>query len=118
MNKGNTSAPLNGVQLIEAERNRQIYMEGWTKEHDANHDRGELALAAAAYSLPSDIIEIGEDESYVEMFQVRFSRIKLWPFENKWWRPNPENRIRELVKAGALIAAEIDRLAELEKPQP
>jgi len=26
------------------------------------------------------------------------------------WKPTPDDRVRELVKAGALIAAEIDRL--------
>jgi hypothetical protein len=26
------------------------------------------------------------------------------------WKPSPDDRFRELVKAGALIAAEIDRL--------
>jgi hypothetical protein len=30
------------------------------------------------------------------------------------WKPTPGNRIRELEKAGALIAAEIDRLSRLE----
>jgi hypothetical protein len=34
----------------------------------------------------------------------------LWPFAPERWKPSPSNRIRELVKAGALIAAEIDRL--------
>ena len=34
----------------------------------------------------------------------------LFPFEDHWWRPTPNDRIRELVKAGALVAAEIDRL--------
>jgi hypothetical protein len=33
-----------------------------------------------------------------------------WPWDAEWFRPVPKDRIRELVKAGALIAAEIDRL--------
>jgi hypothetical protein len=37
-----------------------------------------------------------------------------WPFDRSWYKPTPENRIRELEKAGALIAAEIDRLQRLE----
>ncbi len=31
----------------------------------------------------------------------------------KWWKPTPENRIKELAKAGALIAAEIDRIQNI-----
>jgi hypothetical protein len=38
----------------------------------------------------------------------------VWPFTEHWWKPTPNNRIRELEKAGALIAAEIDRLLRLE----
>ena len=33
-----------------------------------------------------------------------------WPWNVVWWKPTPDDRIRELAKAGALIAAEIDRL--------
>jgi len=32
----------------------------------------------------------------------------LWPWGKEWWKPS--DRRRDLVKAGALIAAEIDRL--------
>lgn len=106
-----------GIELIAEERERQIKQVGWTKEHDAEHTSGELAYAAAAYALPNEIVEFGEDESYVETFQVKFKRIKLWPFERRWWKPKPDNRIRELAKAGALIAAEIDRLNEVNSTQ-
>jgi hypothetical protein len=39
----------------------------------------------------------------------------LWPFFTRPWKPTPDNRIRELEKAGALIAAEIDRLQRMEE---
>ena len=42
------------------------------------------------------------------MFGANFKGI--WPWNLIWWKPTPNDRIRELVKAGALIAAEIDRL--------
>lgn len=38
-----------------------------------------------------------------------------WPWHPKWWKPTPDDRIRELAKAGALIAAEIDRLQRMER---
>lgn len=34
----------------------------------------------------------------------------MWPFSRTKWEPTPNDRISELVKAGALIAAEIERL--------
>jgi hypothetical protein len=34
----------------------------------------------------------------------------MWPWEASWWKPSQTDRIKELAKAGALIAAEIDRL--------
>jgi hypothetical protein len=40
---------------------------------------------------------------------------RYWPWDREWWKPTPNNRIRELAKAGALIAAEIDRLQRLEE---
>lgn len=33
-----------------------------------------------------------------------------WPWDEMLWKPTPDDRIRELAKAGALIATEIDRL--------
>ena len=34
----------------------------------------------------------------------------MWPWNGSYWKPTPDDRIKELTKAGALIAAEIDRL--------
>lgn len=41
----------------------------------------------------------------------------MWPWSDEKWNPEPDNRIRELAKAGALIAAEIDRLLGLYQTQ-
>lgn len=111
---GSVSSPpvaeLDGSQLIAAERERQIASEGWTPKHDDTHRNEELALAAVAYALPpgqrdthtieAPFSDSGEDE-VIPVF---------WPWYGRYWRPTPDDRIRELVKAGALIAAEIDRL--------
>lgn len=91
-----------GVQLIATERQRQINQEGWSKGHDKQHDQEELVLAAACYAIPSMVRKAGD------MIKI------LWPWDMKWWKPSPENRIKELTKAGALIAAEIDRLLDKE----
>jgi hypothetical protein len=43
-----------GVELITAERSRQIEQESWTSEHDDQHTRGELARAGAVYAMPAN----------------------------------------------------------------
>ena len=67
----------------------------------------EMALAAACYALP--------DRAKQSFFMSSLPAVSyLWPWDRKWWKPTPDNRIRELEKAGALIAAEIDRLLRLD----
>ena len=34
----------------------------------------------------------------------------LWPWDEKWFKRSPDNRRLELIKAAALIIAEIERL--------
>jgi len=103
---------MSGIERIAAERKRQIEEEGFTAERDDfENDREQLAKAAACYALPDFYrfhdVDSG-DISPVALWE------HLWPWEMKWWKPTPENRIRELEKAGVLIAAEIDRLIRLE----
>ncbi len=96
-----------GVERIGAERLRQLGAEGWTPEHDERHANGELAAAAACYAIPpGHLLEGGPAGGEASARWVP----ELWPFAAEAWKPTPGNRIRELVKAGALIAAEIDRL--------
>jgi hypothetical protein len=92
-----------GIELIAAERQRQIEAENWTAEHDDDHIRGELSAAAACYA---DIAAIQESNI---MRYYPDGVPKRWPWDEKWWKPSPDP-IRNLEKAGALIAAEIDRL--------
>ena len=90
-----------GVELIAAERNRQQAVEGWTPEHDAEHAGESLAVAACCYALPQSM------RRYRLAADV-LSVPTLWPWDSQTWKPG--DRVRELAKAGALIAAEIDRL--------
>lgn len=85
-----------GVQLIADERQRQISAEHWTADHDDAHTDGELRDAAIAYAIAC------ED-------RPDHNRPDLWPWDLSSWKPS-NDPIRNLVKAGALIAAEIDRL--------
>jgi hypothetical protein len=93
------------------ERRRQIEVEGWTPEHDDEHDTGALALAAAAYALDAG------DKSHPCSQGARGGEVPpFWPWmhrsgrhrEARWWKPSTPRR--NLVKAGALILAEIERL--------
>ena len=88
------------LSIIGEERDRQVNRLGWTPEHDDEHTNGELVRAAACYALPP--------ASYVRSGHI--GKPSLWPWDMAWWKPTPEDRITELVKAGALIVAELERL--------
>ncbi|HEE1034682.1 TPA: hypothetical protein R6433_003915 [Klebsiella pneumoniae] len=79
-----------------AERKRQVTADGWTPGHDDEYEHGELADAAGCYALSS------------ELFDCAGEPPRPWPWPDEWWKPT--NRRRDLVKAGALILAEIERL--------
>lgn len=93
-----------GVELIAEERKKQIESEGWTAEHDSKHSDGELANAAALYAMTDDMREYIDDNWGNDQW------LNFWPFSLNWLKFSPEDRIKQLSKAGALIAAEIDRL--------
>jgi len=96
-----------GAELIAEERQRQISQEGWTPEHDDGHREDELAKAAMCYAMPNRYRDLKPlSRNYHETF---------WPWEQEFWKPSPNDRVRELTKAGALIAAEIDRLQRLQE---
>ncbi|CBV44089.1 hypothetical protein [Halomonas elongata] len=82
------------------ERMRQLSTESWSREHDDTHDGGELSAAAGCYAFAACRQLIGVD--------VDGAR-QSWPWEAHWWKPSDGPR-RNLVKAGALILAEIERL--------
>jgi hypothetical protein len=137
----NMIGPESGVVRILAERQRQIQEEGWTKTHDDTHDFFEMTKAAICYAHHSTLMghcvwqtEYVDAEVGTPGEQTRIQRAKItrlpegWPeWDRKWWKPEPrvpgdgspminsKDAIRMLEKAGALIAAEIDRLSRLER---
>lgn len=89
--------PKNGIRAIDAERRRQQRVERWTAAHDDQHNAGELAHAASCYA---------------------YGNVSRWPWAISWWKPGEptvEGRMRDMEKAGALCAAEWDRLNRLLK---
>ncbi len=98
-----------GVELIAKERERQIKEEGWSSEHDSVYFNNELVLAAISYALPESMRE--KKTITLDVYDEKETDIPIYfSWQDKWWKPTPEDRTRELVKAGALIAAEIDRI--------
>jgi len=108
------------IQDVIAERKRQIKEEGWTAGHDNGHRCGELARAGACYAVGKDWVHISRQINSsrgadLNCYQYDFTRPApgqiTWPWDEEWWKPT--TRRRNLVKAAALIIAEIDRLDRL-----
>lgn len=90
-----------GISLMLHERSRQIYGERWTPEHDDQHVNGELAKAAMCYIAGS----------------MNVNGCRVWPegWDEENFKPSQNVNANDamtvnLMKAGALIAAEIDRI--------
>lgn len=82
-----------GIELIAEERQRQIDVEGYDAEHDLGESPNKIVAAAISYAMCD--IDKQEAEAW-------------WSWDFKFWKP--KDRQRNLVRAGALIAAAIDRL--------
>jgi hypothetical protein len=95
-----------GIELIADERQRQTNKEGWTAEHDAQFQKGELANAAIAYLIATK----DDREAYEKGWIAHTRSTAYWPWDRNFWKP--KDRLANLVRAGALIAAEIDRFQQ------
>lgn len=84
--------------MISAERERQITQEGFTPEHDAQHQSGELIAAGNCYAFLGRA-QLGKAPVPTEL---------AWPWDDEWWKPSLDP-VRNLVRAGALFAAQADR---------
>lgn len=93
---------MNGIERIAAERKRQIEIEGWDTNHDQQHTYGELRIAAACYATEGT-------DAWVSL-GVYDPDDDGWPWHEKLDKRKKHSRIRQLEIAGALIAAEIDRI--------
>jgi len=96
----NRMAGQDGAAIIAAERHRQVSQEGYSADHDDAHDGGQLARAAACYALYA---------GGVWTLPGRGEIGRGWPWPGWNWKPGGDAE-HTLAKAGALIAAEIDRL--------
>lgn len=115
-----------GMSDVVAERIRQIKKEGYLDAHDDKHDGGEIAIAATRYlAIAAEQIFYAKKvrENKHNMFPSPITLEEIvqsvdegdlldWPWEAASFKPSTDPR-RNLVKAGAMILAEIDRLDRL-----
>lgn len=104
-----------GASMIALERARQVEEEGWTADYDDCHSAGSIAWAAVCYAAPGDVRKFEKfrnGERFLDPWPWNVHRDKRYPGYQRGDGPDVErqHRIRDLTKAGALIAAEIDRL--------
>lgn len=91
---------MSAIEDVAAERRRQIDEEGWAPEHDDLHASDGLVKAAICYSWSA--------------ISARHKKgaPSYWPWDLSWWKP--KGRRRDLVRAAALLVAEIERLDRAE----
>lgn len=85
-----------GAREVAAERHRQITEEGYNQDADLAYDAGTLGRAAGSYLLAASA-------DHPESTPVPGS----WPWTAETWKPSADRR-RNLVKAAALLVAEVD----------
>ncbi|MGY0607439.1 hypothetical protein ACVHXL_06330 [Stenotrophomonas sp. FS3] len=91
-----------GIKAIASERVRQLCIEGFSRDSDEQYREGELARAATAYvQLAAMDLQVGSRKHIASQEPPFF-----WPWAQEWWKPVDARR--DLVRAGALIAAQID----------
>ena len=104
----------NGGESILVERLRQIGEEGWDATHDDGHDRNDLIEAAICYAAearhPPRHGEIVLLKCRNSVGRKEINWRDPWPWDKKWDKRHRHSKRRMLVMAGALMAAEIDRL--------
>jgi hypothetical protein len=94
-----------GAERIAAERQRQIEQEGFSLAHDLAHPASQLVEAAQCYADVA-LLQLGGQQITGTMIP------EAWPWGDEWWKPSMEPA-RNLEKAGALMAAAIDRKSNL-----
>lgn len=101
---------------VARERTRQVNSEGWTSEHDDAHGDGSIALAGACYAMFAAVSDEARASTDMpaglttdgEPITGWAAWLSIWPWERRFWKPT--DRRRDLVKAAALLIAEIERI--------
>ena len=108
MSHGNVS---DAARDVIAERNRQITVEGYDLQHDDAHRNDEIAAYATFYTMPPAVRDWpAEETGYGATWGDAIIPVG-------WWPPKPCDRRQQLVKAAALLVAEIERLDRADKAE-
>lgn len=100
----------NAIHEVIIERLRQVSEERWTPQHDDTHIDGELARAAACYCMGAVETMTGrEPMTWDDDFLSA-----LWPWDRSWWKSKSARK--DLIRAAALIIAEIERIDRAAAP--
>ena len=132
-----------GIELIAEERKRQVEVEKWDYSHDEDYKNGEMIGAAGCYIASAlnkhlkeidhsnqeprakfEVYDFGQEATIFPPGGIYEKRrtdarpagwIDGWPWSKEWDKRKKHDKLRSLVIAGALIAAEIDRLQAQER---
>ena len=99
-----------GIELIVEERQRQIDVEGYNEQHDSLHQVSELISASIAYIESAKISIVCMENGNTNEPEIMRMKKEMGRYYPLGWIFKPSTDVRDLVKAGALIAAAIDRL--------
>lgn len=101
------NSPYSGSYIdVYHERMRQLSTERFSRERDDGYTNAELSRAAIGYA---NIAALQSRFGVTDEADLSAYRPHDWPWAKHWWKPSPDPR-RNLVKAGALILAEIERI--------
>ncbi|MBZ9559032.1 MULTISPECIES: hypothetical protein [unclassified Modicisalibacter] len=89
-----------------AERRRQVEVEGWEPSHDDTHRSAEMVRAAIGYA---NLAALQGRYGVPDTTDLSLYIPHDWPWATGWWKPSRSAR-RNLIKAAALLLAEIERL--------
>lgn len=93
------------IDEIRRERVRQETQEGFGEKHDDQYQDGVLSRGAACYAL--GYASWCGDTTAPDGSKVPYIHI-IWPWPAHWWKPKTTRR--NLIRAAALLVAEIERL--------
>lgn len=97
------------LDLVKAERQKQINKHGYTPEHDDKHWDGSIADAAACYAATGSVY------LKYELTDGSFNYPPLFPWNHEYLKKEDHDRKEQLIIAAALINAEYDRLDRIYK---